>query len=206
MNTTQSFLNSKWTSLDFWFNQETGFFHTVYSFFVANGPQIVSIYRLILILLALFFCTMIAYCLVRIFEIRKKEKTHLHHEIEEYAQQQKEKEEKSHATDAVSTNPRWIQVLAYLFSQHASDWKLAIIEADSMLDSLLDQLGFRGETLADKLKSADQDKMKSLSSAWEVHTIRNRIAHEGVAFEVSQREAKRVIALYEQIFREYGYI
>ena len=75
-----------------------------------------------------------------------------------------------------------------------------------MLEDLMKQLGFKGESLGDKLKSATQDKFHSLTSAWEVHTIRNRIAHEGAAFHLSQHEAKRVIAIYESIFREYGFI
>ena len=75
-----------------------------------------------------------------------------------------------------------------------------------MLDSLMTQLGFKGESLGEKLKSADRDKFRSLTSAWEVHTLRNRIAHEGLSFTISHYEAKRVIALYEQIFREFGYI
>ena len=97
-------------------------------------------------------------------------------------------------------------MLDYIFSQHASDWKLAIIEADSMLEGLLDQLGFKGESLGDKLKSATQDTFPQLTIAWEVHTVRNRIAHEGLSFELSQHEAKRVIALYEEIFHTYGFI
>ena len=62
------------------------------------------------------------------------------------------------------------------------------------------------ENLGEKLKSANQDTFRSLSAAWEVHIIRNKIAHEGQEFELSQHEAKRVITLYEQIFREFGFI
>ena len=58
----------------------------------------------------------------------------------------------------------------------------------------------------EKLKMANQDNFPSLTNAWEVHTIRNKIAHEGLSFELSQHEAKRIIALYEQIFRQYGFI
>jgi hypothetical protein len=96
--------------------------------------------------------------------------------------------------------------LQYLFSANEGDWKLAIIEADSMLEELMEQLGFKGENLGEKLKSADQEKFKNLSVAWEVHIVRNRIAHEGSEFQLSQHEAKRVIALYESIFRDYGFI
>jgi hypothetical protein len=139
-------------------------------------------------------------------EIRKKEHAFLHEEIEEYAHHKHEYEKRLHEETGGSKNERWGKVLGYLFSQHASDWKLAIIEADSMLERLLDQMGFKGESLGDKLKSADQESFPQLTSAWEVHTIRNRIAHEGLAFELTQHEAKRVIALYEQIFHAYGYI
>ena len=75
-----------------------------------------------------------------------------------------------------------------------------------MLESLLEQLGFRGASLGDRLKLANQDNFHNLTIAWDVHTIRNRIAHEGLAFELSQHEAKRVLALYERIFHDYGYI
>jgi len=53
---------------------------------------------------------------------------------------------------------------------------------------------------------ANQENFPQLTTAWEVHTIRNKIAHEGLAFELSQHEAKRIIALYEQIFHGYGFI
>ena len=174
--------------------------------FNINNPPSESILNTILILLSLFFITILFYCAVRMFEIRKKEHAHLHHEIAEYAEHQREKEKKASKHESVSHNPRWGNVLNYLFSTNPGDWKLSVIEADSMLEALLDQLGFKGETLGDKLKSADAEKFKGLPIAWEVHTVRNRIAHEGANFELSAHEAKRIIALYEQIFRPYGYI
>jgi hypothetical protein len=75
-----------------------------------------------------------------------------------------------------------------------------------MLEGLLTDLGFKGESLGDRLKMASKDTFTGLSTAWEVHAIRNKIAHEGLAFELSHHEAKRVIAQYEQIFRNYGFI
>ncbi len=201
-----SILGSKWLNPSYLFNHGAEAIQNIVNYIVSIGDQIITVYNFVLFALGLFFLTVISYTSIRIFEIRSKEKKHLKHEIAEYAHHQAEKEAKLKETEAVSKNPRWIQTLSHLFSQHQSDWKLAVIEADSMLEDLLNQLGFKGESLGDKLKSATQDKFKSLTSAWEVHTIRNRIAHEGGAFELSQREAKRVIASYESIFREFGYI
>jgi len=159
-----------------------------------------------LFFLGMFFLSIICYTAVRMLEIRRKEHKHLQHEIAEYAHHKAEYEKHLRENVGGSKNEHWSRVLNYLFSQHSSDWKLAIIEADSMLESLLDQLGFKGENLGDKLKMANQENFPKLTTAWEVHTIRNKIAHEGLAFELSQHEAKRVIALYEEIFHGYGYI
>jgi len=196
-------------NLEYLFDQGISFFRQLFDVGNSLGTKIILIYNItaiLLFILAIFFMVIISYTTIRMFEIRKKEREHLKHEIAEYAQHHAEKEKKMQEQEEISKNPRWIKTLNYLFSQHGSDWKLAVIEADSMLDNLMDQLGFKGENLGDKLKSASQSNFRNLSSAWEVHTIRNRIAHEGINFELSQREAKRIIALYEQIFREFGYI
>lgn len=202
-----SFLGSKFLNPDYLFNQGVAFFRNLFGFNIDNGAQILSVYHTILFLLSFFFLTIVSYCVIRMLEIRSKERKHLRHEISEYAHHQAEREKKlQEGEGGGSKNERWIKTLSYLFSQHSSDWKLAVIEADAMLESLMNQLGFRGENLGEKLKGATQENFHGLSSAWEVHTIRNRIAHEGASFSLSQHEAKRVIALYEQIFREYGFI
>lgn len=199
-----SFLSSKYLNPGYLFDQGYGFLQNLFSFSVSN--QTISIAKTALFFFATFFLIIICYTIVRLFEIRAKERKHLHHEIYEYAHNKAEQEKRLREEVGGSKNERWSKTLNYLFSQHSSDWKLAIIEADSMLESLLEQLGFRGASLGDRLKLANQDNFPNLTIAWDVHTIRNRIAHEGLAFELSQHEAKRVIALYERIFHDYGYI
>ena len=201
---TGTFLDSRYLDPGYLFNRLFPFLQQLWNFIIS--PQAASLERSLLFFLEVFFLIIICYATVRMFEIREKEHKHLHHEIEEYAHNKAEYEKRLHEEVGGSKNEHWSNVLVHLFSQHGSDWKLAIIEADTMLDSLLDQLGFKGESLGDKLKSADQDSFPQLTAAWEVHTIRNRIAHDGLAFELSQHEAKRVIALYEQIFHGYGFI
>jgi len=199
-----SFMSSKWFNPDYLFNQGAVFFNNLFHYSVS--PDTITLFHTVLFFFALMFLTIISYASVRILEIRSKEHKHLEHEIAEYAHHQALREQKIQEGKDVSKNERWVKTLGYLFSQHPSDWKLAVIEADAMLDSLMSQLGFRGESLGDKLKGTTQENFRGLKSAWEVHTIRNKIAHEGAFFQLSQHEAKRVIALYESIFREFGYI
>ena len=199
-----TFLGSKYFDPAYLFNQESAFFKQFFSFLF--NPQVKDIFNTLLGLLAMFFLAIICYSFVRLFEIRAKEKKHLQHEIEEYVSHKYEQEKNLREEVGGSKNEHWSKTLEYIFSQHSSDWKLAIIEADSMLDELLDTLGFHGESLGDKLKMANQENFPQLSIAWEIHTVRNRIAHEGLAFELSQHEAKRIISLYEEIFHNYGFI
>lgn len=199
-----SFLSSKWFNPDYLFVKGIVFFHQLYDYTFTTHT--LTFLHNATFFLALFFLTIISYSIVRLFEIRDKEHKHIHHEIAEYAHHQAEKAKKAQESGSVSNNPRWMQTLTYLFSDSSSDWKLAIIEADTMLESLMGELGFKGENLGERLRMANQENFPSLTSAWEVHTIRNKIAHEGLNFDISQYEAKRVIAIYESIFRQYGFI
>ncbi|HEU0085555.1 MAG TPA: hypothetical protein VFQ59_01190 [Candidatus Paceibacterota bacterium] len=185
-----------------------------YKFWNAIGdflPQIFNentwkITKGIMAMLAMFCFFVLVYTTVRMFEIRRKEHEHLHHEIEEYAHHEAEREKARRKAEMLSGNPRWVGIINSLSSADPAQWKIAIMEADTMLDALMDQLGFQGESLGEKLKSADPKKFRSLSIAWEAHAVRNKIAHEGSDFVITSREAKRIVTLYEQIFREYGFI
>lgn len=103
-------------------------------------------------------------------------------------------------------HPRWAGVLAHATSLNQPEWRLAILEADTMLAELLDRRGFKGLSIGEQLKSADPERFKSLSDAWDAHKVRNQIAHEGSAFTLTERETKRVIGLYERVFREFDFI
>ena len=103
-------------------------------------------------------------------------------------------------------NKKWEQVLKYMNSGSASDWRLAIIEADVMLDELLRTLGYLGESVGEMLKSVDKNDFLTLDEAWEAHKVRNTIAHTGGEFQLNERETKRVIALFEKVFKEFEII
>jgi hypothetical protein len=105
-----------------------------------------------------------------------------------------------------TNNPQWEKILSHIESINESDWRLAILEADIMLDTLLDNMGLPGETMADKLKAVEKSDFTTIDSAWEAHKVRNQIAHEGGTFVLNQDEAKRVIELYRSVFDEFRII
>ncbi len=184
----------------------SAFEYSFYSAFHVSFAQVGHFFVVLMSIFIVFFMFVISYVIVRMRELRKEEHERLHHEIEEFAHHQAEREQKKKEGQGVSNNPQWNRVLELLFSQNPSDWKLSIIEADLMLEKLADQVGLKGDNLGEKLKSADPEHFFNLSTAWEAHLIRNRIAHEGDSFPMPLHEAKRVIALYEAVFRSFGFI
>lgn len=102
-------------------------------------------------------------------------------------------------------NRKWEEILDRLDSFNESDWRVAIISADSMLEEMLDTMGYYGETVGDRLKKIEESDFLTLNKAWEAHKIRNQIAHEG-SFVLTKREARRVIGLYKEVFEEFHFI
>lgn len=113
-------------------------------------------------------------------------------------------EEESSAASVV--NEKWQKVITHINSENPSDWKLAILECDIMLADILTELGYHQESISEQLKAVDPSDFLNIENAWEAHKIRNQIAHEGSEFAINEREAKRVIGLYETVFREFEYI
>lgn len=103
-------------------------------------------------------------------------------------------------------NEKWEKVQVHINSANPSDWKLAILECDIMLSDILEKMGYMQESIGEKLKSIEPSDFTNIEAAWEAHKIRNAIAHEGSDFMINEREAKRVVGLYELVFQEFEYI
>lgn len=101
---------------------------------------------------------------------------------------------------------RWKHVRELIESPNENDWRQAIIEADIMLDDLLSQLGYVGQSVGEKLRAVDPARFQSLQYAWDAHKVRNEIAHSGSQFQLSEQLAHRTIAMYEVVMREHGEI
>ena len=177
-------------------------FIEIYKFFLTfNEPggaaQQGSSFLYYLKFLSTFFCLFlicaIVYVVYQSYLVKKKDE-------EKYklvTVEEVEREEK---------NQRWSQALTHSESENPNDWRLAILEADIMLDDMLSQKGYAEGTLGEKLTAADPLSVVKLQSAWEAHKVRNVIAHQGTEFQLSRREVRRVMGLYKEVFEANLYI
>lgn len=124
----------------------------------------------------------------------------------EHEAQMKLLEEKIAGVGVANRNDKWEKITELIASDSPGDWRIAILEADIMLDELVTSMGHHGDTLGDKMKGIEQSDFRTLDMAWEAHKIRNRIAHHGSDFILTHREAKRVIDLFREVFQEFDII
>lgn len=96
-------------------------------------------------------------------------------------------------------HPKFAVIQGYMTSQSEALWRIGIMEADNVLLEVLAEKGYSGDGVGEKLKGAS---FKTIDLAWDAHKVRNRIAHEGSNFELTEREAKRTFMLYESVLRD----
>lgn len=158
-----------------------------------TGDQFFFIFKLLAIFISVF-CTFLAVdFFFRLLAVRREENLKRLAEMVAYL------------PENLGKNQRWAELELLLGSENEAELKTAIIEADKMLDELLINLKYQGESLGDRLAAVEKGDMLSLEAAWEAHKYRNKIAHES-GFVVTNREARRIMDLYRQVFKEYQFI
>ena len=148
-------------------------------------------------IVSLLLLTGIIYSFIRFSQVMKEEKEKFNQE-EKVLTEDKETE--------FLRDKRWDQVLLHINSENQNDWRQAIIEADTILEDVVSRLGYPGETLGEKMRGIESSDFLTLNEAWEAHKVRNRIAHDGSEFQLSKREALRIVDLYKKVFKEFSYI
>lgn len=181
-------------NFDYFFGKIYYFFVWLFNGFTGDFSIFGRIIGFILAIFTVLFLFAIFYSTIRIKEIEKEER-----------RLKKEKFEKEEFVTP-ARHEKWKLIESHMFSNSPAEWRVAIIEADTILEELTIRLGIAGETLGDRLKNASPSEFSNTQSAWEAHKVRNKIAHSGSSFELTRAEANRVIRIYEDIFREFNYI
>jgi hypothetical protein len=95
----------------------------------------------------------------------------------------------------------WFKIKKRLKKRSDSEWKLALIEADSFLNKILEKMGYEGESLGERLKKIDENFLSNLQEVWQAHKLRNNIIHDP-DFKITKEEAERAFQIYEDSLRQ----
>lgn len=98
---------------------------------------------------------------------------------------------------------KWKEVKEHIASAREAEWKFAVIEADKIVEEILNQAGFPGETMGEQLTLITPEQLASLNDLWSAHKLRNLIAHDP-NYKVNRSQAKEAVENYEKALRELG--
>lgn len=84
----------------------------------------------------------------------------------------------------------------------ATGRSLAIINADKLLDKAMQDLGYKGQSMGERLKRHPQ-QFQDINAIWSAHKLRNKIAHEH-NFHLSDLEAARALEQLKTGLRNLG--
>jgi hypothetical protein len=107
-------------------------------------------------------------------------------------------------TDRESLRRRWAEIESLVEQPGMLTKKMALLEADKLLDLALKSLAMPGETLGERLKYAAY-KFPEVRDVWWAHKLRNQMAHEAT-FEIDNFTAKRAIGQFKKTLQRLGAI
>lgn len=97
---------------------------------------------------------------------------------------------------------KWDEIEKAAAMKSEMGYKMAIIEADKLLDDAFKKLMIAGSTMGERLKVIGY-KYPSLKKVWDAHIIRNKISHES-SFRLYDSTARNAINIYKEALKEIG--
>lgn len=101
-----------------------------------------------------------------------------------------------------SFKKRWQKIERKIDEGGESNYRVAVIDCDKMIQDVLNDLGYSDDTWANTLAQA---KSKFSNSAfqglWRAHKVRNRVVHDS-EHELNSMEAKSAIKKYRRALKE----
>ncbi len=100
---------------------------------------------------------------------------------------------------------RWRRTMARLTTANEAEYKLAIMEADSILDEVLRKMNIAGENLTERLEKISPVIIPNLTDIKRAHQVRNNIVHDP-DYRLTLNEARTILAIYEAAFQSLDLI
>lgn len=99
----------------------------------------------------------------------------------------------------------WERIIKQVKEGDESDKKLAIIEADDIVNDMLEKMGYKDEKLEDKLSKVDKDIIPNVEDLKKAHKKRRDIVYDP-GYTLSDEETDEVIAIYEKTFKDLQFL
>ncbi|MFA6136002.1 MAG: hypothetical protein WC705_01440 [Candidatus Paceibacterota bacterium] len=162
------------------------------TFFPNDFASMFKVIKIVIIVFDVILLYVFVAMILKVFKFRP----HFVHDPREYITGKRFKKSSFVAKE-------WSKVLKIFSKGTAESMRLAIIEADSMVDRALKEMGLAGEHFADRLSGLTEDDVKSIEKVWESHRLRNDLVHTP-HLTLSFDEAKKALRGYRDFLKELG--
>lgn len=82
-----------------------------------------------------------------------------------------------------------------------SGMRIAVIDADKLVDQALKQTNVPGDTMGERMKRANY--LKNINNLWTAHKLRNKLVHEP-DMKPKKSEMRGAISAYKKTLKEIG--
>ncbi|MDR3583037.1 MAG: hypothetical protein P4L62_01620 [Candidatus Pacebacteria bacterium] len=97
---------------------------------------------------------------------------------------------------------RWSKISEKMKSDSESAWKVAIIEADNIIDDLIKRMRYPGENMSERLAGINPGQVENIEELRHAHEVRNRIIHED-DLKLTRELADETMAAYENFLKYF---
>ncbi|MFA5413379.1 MAG: hypothetical protein WC348_02470 [Patescibacteria group bacterium] len=104
--------------------------------------------------------------------------------------------------DKTGIKKRWQEIEKMLDGPGEMNYKLAVMEADKMLDYVLKSMSMSGKDMGERIRFASF-KYGRLRKVWWAHVLRNQLVHEAT-FVLDHGMAQRAIKTFRRALEELG--
>ena len=99
----------------------------------------------------------------------------------------------------------WENIEKRLKNDSLSEYKLAILEADKLVDEVLLKIGYEGSNMTERLENANSKQIEELDELIKSHQIRNKIINDK-NFVLDGQKAKKIIKPYHDFLEDFEII
>jgi len=99
---------------------------------------------------------------------------------------------------------QWLAIENSVSRDNNASWQVAIFNADKLVDQALRESRYKGETMGERMKSA-QNTWRNANHIWGAHKIRNQLAHE-VNTQLTYETTLRSLSAFKQALKDLGAI
>ncbi len=95
---------------------------------------------------------------------------------------------------------KWEKIKKRLSSHNEANWKLAIIEAEEIVEEVLSKMGYKGDGIREKLKGVDPatiPQLPNLISGYDIFI--NIIADKN--YQIKQEDAIKIVSNFEEFLK-----